>query len=74
MNRTDMTERWLHYAARKTDRQDVFLAGIGIVNEGDNAEYYASVGLEALFRAALAECDGPEEHPAWPCGVKPYKV
>ena len=72
--RSEMVERWLRYCATKTDRRDIFLAGIGIVNDGDNAQYYATVGLDALLRAAHIEVDGSENHPAWPCGIKPVKL
>lgn len=72
--RTEMTERWLQYAASKTDREDVFLAGIGIVNDHDNAEYYARVGLDCLLRAAYVEVDGLESTiPKWIGGVRPTK-
>ena len=72
--RSEMVERWLRYCATKTDRRDIFLAGIGIVNDGDNAQYYATVGLDALLRAAHTEVDGPENDPAWPGGIKPVKL
>ena len=72
--RSEMVERWLQYCATKTDRRDIFLAGIGIINDVDNAQYYATVGLDSLLRAAYAEIDGPENHPAWPCGIKPVKL
>ena len=74
VTRSEMVERWLQYCATKTDRHDIFLAGIGLLNDGDNAQYYATVGLDSLLQAAHAEIDGPENHPAWPCGVKPVKL
>lgn len=73
VTRSELIEQWLQYCATKTDRRDIFLAGLGIVNDGDNAQYYANVGMDALLKAAYLEVEGPCEHPAWPCGVKPQK-
>lgn len=35
------------------------MAGIGLVNADDNAEYYGRVGLDCLLRAAEIEVNGP---------------
>lgn len=73
VTQTELIEKWLVYAASKTDREDIFLAGIGLIVDKNNTAYYAKHGLDCLMRAALLEVDGPEDHPAWPCGIKPNR-
>jgi len=72
MTRAEMVTRWIDYCGQKTSDWNICKAGIGILNK-DNADYYGEVGLNALFQAACAEVHGPEDHPAWPCGVKPTR-
>lgn len=71
--RSQMTLHWVNYCANKTKDWNICKAGIGIVNDGDNHEYYSKIGLDALFKAALIEVHGPEDHPAWPCGIIPTR-
>lgn len=73
MTRLELTELWLRYAARHTDRKDIFLAGIGLIHDGDNADYYSRNGLDCLFRAAQSEVDGPDQQAIWTCGIIPQR-
>lgn len=57
--RSDMIELWLDYAGRMNCSEPVFLAGVGLLNDGDNADYYSRVGLDCLVRAAELEVHGP---------------
>ena len=57
--RSEMIEQWLAYATRMNCSEPVFMAGIGLVNADDNAEYYGRVGLDCLLRAAEIEVNGP---------------
>ena len=58
MNRIQMTNRWLEYAAKKAATEAVFLAGVGLLNDQDGAAYYANVGFPALLVAAEGEVNG----------------
>ena len=50
VTRSEMVERWLQYYATKTDRHDIFLAGIGLLNDGDNAQLCHSRGLIHYYK------------------------
>ena len=59
ITRSEMIEQWFQYAQHTPMSREVFLAGVGLLNADDNAEYYANVGLPALLRASETEVNGP---------------
>ena len=59
VTRSEMIEQWFQYAQHTPMAREVFLAGVGLLNADDNAEYYANVGLPALLRASETEVNGP---------------
>lgn len=52
---------WIKFASTKTENQAVVMAGIGLLYEADNAKYYARIGFQSLFDAALEEVYGPSK-------------
>ena len=59
VTRSEIIEQWFRYAQHTPMSREVFLAGVGLLNADDNAEYYANVGLPALLRASETEVNGP---------------
>jgi len=58
VSKYDVLNGWVIWAAQHTTRRDIFLAGIGLINENGGDMYYAAEGYRVLFRDAEAECDG----------------
>ena len=58
VTRSEMIENWFQYATHIPMSREVFLAGVGLLNEADNAEYYSNLGLPALLRASECEVYG----------------
>ena len=54
----ELIEGWLAWAAKRTARQDIFMAGIGLLHESGACERYAAEGYAVLFRDAENEVDG----------------
>lgn len=54
----DLINGWLEWASQHTSRQDIFLAGVGLLHEQSGQDYYAAEGFRTLFRDAENECDG----------------
>ena len=58
VTRSEMIENWFQYATHVPMSREVFLAGVGLLNADDNAQYYSNVGLPALLRASECEVHG----------------
>mgnify|MGYP000228697123 CR=1 FL=1 len=58
VTRSEMIENWFQYATHVPMSREVFLAGVGLLNEADNAEYYSNLGLPALLMASECEVHG----------------